>query len=232
MNYTSKLRQAACSRLFIMGGIFSGTEQSAGVSAGVIVPVKSFSKAKQRLAPQLSPSERADLARAMATHVVSVAEPFEVFVVCDDAEVASWARSLGAEPVMCPEAGLNPAVTRGVEHLRRRGFRQAVIAHGDLPLAAGFAQFADEQFSYDSAEASVCIAPDRWEKGTNVLSVPADCDFPFSYGPDSFRRHIREADRLGLAVKIHRDPSLAWDIDLPRDLNPEVLTALPVGAFA
>lgn len=213
--------------LFIMGSCSAGnTAVNAAQSAGVVVPVKAFSKAKQRLAPQLSPSERADLARAMAAHVVSAAVPFEVFVVCDDAEVASWAKSLGAEPVMCPGVGLNPAVTQGVEHLRHQGFSRAIIAHGDLPFATGFAQFADGQIAGGDAEASVGIAPDRWGKGTNVLSVPTDCGFRFNYGPGSFHRHAREAERLGLTVKIHRDASLAWDIDFPCDLNPEVLRLL------
>ena len=198
-----------------MGNAYANAAQS----AGVVVPVKAFSKAKQRLAPQLSPSERADLARAMAAHVVSAAAPFKVFVVCDDAEVANWAKRLGVDPIMCPGAGLNPAVVQGVEHLRHQGFHRAIIAHGDLPFATGFAQFADGQSADDGAEASVGIAPDRWRKGTNVLSVPADCDFRFSYGPGSFHRHAQEANRLGLHVRIHRDISLTWDIDLPRDLK-------------
>ena len=159
----------------------------------------------------------------MATHVVSVAAPFEVFVVCDDTEVAGWARSLGVGVVMCPGVGLNRAVSQGVEHLRRQGFHRAIIAHGDLPFASGFARFAGEG---TGDEATAYIAPDRWGKGTNVLSVPADCDFRFNYGPWSFQRHAQEAERLDLTVKIHRDASLAWDIDLPSDLNPEILLLL------
>lgn len=206
-------------------GVFSMDTPSAGVvqPAGVVVPVKAFSQAKQRLAPQLSASERADLARIMAAHVVSVAAPFAVFVVCDDLEVADWARGLGVEVVMCPGVGLNRAVSQGVEHLRRQSFRRAIIAHGDLPFASGFAQFAGEGAG---EEASAYIAPDRWESGTNVLSIPVDNDFSFSYGPGSFRRHTEEAKRLDLKVEICRDADLAWDIDLPRDLNPEVLAHL------
>ena len=188
-------------------------------SAGVVVPVKAFSRAKQRLAPQLSPSERAELARVMAAHVVSVAEPFEVFVVCDDDEVASWAIRLSARTIMCPGAGLNLAVAQGVEHLRLQGFNRAIIAHGDLPFASGF-----EQFANDGAEVS--IAPDRWENGTNVLSVPTDSNFTFSYGPRSFHRHTQEAKRLSLPLIIHRDTALAWDIDLPRDLKAEALAQI------
>ena len=195
-------------------------------SAGVVVPVKAFSQAKQRLSPQLSASERADLARLMATHVVSVAAPFEVFVVCDDTEVAGWARGLEVGVVMCPGVGLNRAVAQGVAHLRQQGFARAIIAHGDLPFASGFARFAGEGAEDSSEEAVAYIAPDRWESGTNVLSIPAGIDFAFSYGPGSFSRHVEEARRLGLKVEICRDADLGWDIDLPRDLKPEVFDTL------
>ena len=195
-------------------------------SAGLVVPVKAFSQAKRRLSPQLSASERADLARLMATHVVSVAAPFEVFVVCDDTEVAGWASALGVSVVMCPGVGLNRAVAQGVQHLQQHGFARAIIAHGDLPFASGFARFAGEGAEGGSEEAVAYIAPDRWEGGTNVLSIPASSDFAFSYGPGSFSRHVEEAQRLGLKVEICRDADLGWDIDLPRDLKPEVLETL------
>ena len=194
-------------------------------SAGLVVPVKAFSQAKQRLSPQLSASERAELARLMATHVVSVAAPFEVFVVCDDIEVKEWARGLGVGVVMCPGVGLNRAVAQGVQHLQQHGFARAIIAHGDLPFASGFTRFAGEA-EKSSEEAVAYIAPDRWESGTNVLSIPADTDFVFSYGPGSFGRHVEEAQRLGLKVEICRDADLGWDIDLPRDLKPEVFETL------
>ncbi len=41
----------------------------------VLVPIKAFSQAKKRLAPKLSPQERAELAREMARHVLRVAKP-------------------------------------------------------------------------------------------------------------------------------------------------------------
>lgn len=196
-------------------------------SAGVVVPVKAFSQAKRRLSPRLSASERAELARLMATHVVSVAAPFEVFVVCDDLGVKDWAEGLGVSVVMCPGVGLNRAVAQGVEHLRQHGFDRAIIAHGDLPFASGFARFAGEGASEEAGEKAVAyIAPDRWEAGTNVLSIPAGADFAFSYGQGSFTRHFEEARRLGFKVEICRDADLAWDIDSPLDLKPEVLETL------
>ncbi|HVM15492.1 MAG TPA: hypothetical protein VM287_14350, partial [Egibacteraceae bacterium] len=89
----------------------------------VLVPVKSFGEAKARLSPALDAPHRAELARAMATHVVTSAAPLPTAVVCDDAEVAEWARELGALVVWEPERGLNRAVEAGVARLAGGGAR-------------------------------------------------------------------------------------------------------------
>jgi 2-phospho-L-lactate guanylyltransferase len=52
-----------------------------------------------------------------------------------------------------------------------------------------------------------------------VLSVPVGVPFRFAYGPGSFRRHVAEAERLGLHVRVVRDPDLAFDVDVPDDLE-------------
>ena len=178
--------------------------------AAVLVPVKAFGRAKIRLSPVLSPAERIDLARRMATHVVRVAAPLPVAVVCDDSEVADWATSLGAEVVWCPGTGLNGAVTRGFAELAARGVTDVIVAHSDLPGARRFAHLV--------AESGVTAVPDRRADGTNVLCVPTGVQFDFSYGAGSFRRHCAEALRLGLGVRVLRDPDLTWDVDTPEDL--------------
>ena len=52
----------------------------------------------------------------------------------------------------------------------------------------------------------------------NVLRLPAGSDFRFSYGPGSFRAHRAEAVRLGLPVRVLRQPDLAYDVDWPADV--------------
>ncbi len=186
-----------------------------GASIGpiaVLVPVKAFGEAKLRLAPALDPPARAELARAMATHVVTSASPLPVAVVCDDAEVATWARELGALVVWEPERGLNRAVEAGVARLAANGARRVVVAHGDLPQAAAGRLGQVARF------AGVTLVPDHRENGTNVICVPGDAGFTFSYGPGSFARHGAEAHRLGLELRVVRDPSLSHDVDLPADL--------------
>ncbi len=179
--------------------------------AAVLVPVKAFHQAKLRLGSVLSAAERGALARRMATHVVRIAAPLPVTVVCDDPEVATWAEATGAEVVWCPGTGLNGAVTRGVAVLAARGVAEVVVAHGDLPGARGFGHLI--------GAGGVTAIPDQRADGTNVLCVPTGTGFGFSYGAGSFRRHCAEARRLGLSLRIRHDPGLTWDVDVPEDLR-------------
>ena len=191
-------------------------------TAAVLVPVKAFAAAKVRLKAALSPAERAGLARRMADRVVSAAAPLPVAVVCDDPGVRAWADAAGARVLWRPGLGLNGAVQSGIEALAEAGFARVVVAHGDLPLAERFDWVAD----FDG----VTLVPDRRDDGTNVACVPVDVGFRFAYGGGSFRRHAAEARRLGLPLRVVRDPVLGWDVDLPADLaHPDPLPILRSG---
>lgn len=178
----------------------------------MLVPVKAFDRAKLRLAPVLSHEQRAAKARAWATHVVAAAAPLPVAVVCDDEAVASWARGLGASVVWEPGLGLNRAVAAGVDALADGGARKVIVAHADLPYAGPLAWVA----GFDG----VTLVPDQRDDGTNVLAVPTRAGFRFAYGAGSFRRHQQEARRVGLALRVVREPGLTHDIDVPADLLP------------
>jgi len=93
---------------------------TSGHRAVVVVPVKAFAHAKMRLAPVLGPEQRAALARKMAEHVLAAAAPLPVVVVCDDEDVATWARHQGARPLPEPGLGLNGAVNAAVTLLGQK----------------------------------------------------------------------------------------------------------------
>lgn len=178
----------------------------------MLVPVKAFAGAKARLAPAMSGGDREALVRAMAEAVLRAAHPLPVSVVCDDAAVAAWASSMGAGVVWTPARGLNGAVTHGVSVLAEGGAGTVIVAHADLPLAVELASVAD----FDG----VTLVPDRRDDGTNVAAVPGTTGFRFSYGPGSFARHAAECRRIGLPLRVLREPLLSWDVDLPADLVP------------
>jgi 2-phospho-L-lactate guanylyltransferase len=184
------------------------------VDVAVLVPVKDFRQAKVRLAGALAPWERAALARSMASNVVAAADSLPVYVVCDDSEVAAWAEAARAAVLWRPGLGLNGAVTDGVETLGRQGVGRVIVAHSDLAWAAHLPD--------------VTLIPDRRDDGTNVACVPTDAGFVFAYGPGSFRRHAAEGRRLGLGVRVVREPRLGWDVDVPDDLaHPALEEVLP-----
>jgi 2-phospho-L-lactate guanylyltransferase len=167
-----------------------------------------------RLAPALAPGAREQLARAMAARVLDAAGALPRAVVCDDDEVAAWAVSHGALVLWEPGRGLDGAVQAGVTRLAARGARRVIVAHADLPQARDLAWVA--RFP------GVTLVPDRRDDGTNVACVPTDARFSFSYGPGSFARHSAEARRLGLPLRVVREPGLGHDVDLPVDLPADL----------
>ncbi len=176
----------------------------------VLIPVKAFREAKLRLAPAMSAPERAALAQKMATRVVASAAGLPVAVVCDDVEVATWARQLGALVIWEPGRGLNGAVQEGVARLAAAGAGLVVVAAGDLPLAT--------DLRWITHFPGVTIVPDRRRDGTNVIAVPTNVGYTFSYGPGSFARHLDEARQLGLPIRVVHSIPLGWDVDIPDDL--------------
>ena len=148
----------------------------------VLVPVKAFADAKARLSAVLAPDQRNALARWTADRVVAAAGELPVYVACDDDEVAKWAVDRGAIVLWHPGAGLNGAVSRSVAQLAQEGATHVVVAHGDLPLAHDLAGLI--------VPGAVTLVPDAHRDGTNVVAVPSELGFAFSYGPNSFQRHL------------------------------------------
>lgn len=181
------------------------------MSVALVVPVKSFTIAKGRLAGVLTPPEREALARECAESVVRAGSPWPVYVVCESDDIAAWTRDIGAISVRAQGTGLNEAVADGVSAVRADGIDHVVIAHSDLPLARNF----EHLVVADTAT----IVPDRHRDGTNVLSVPVARMFPTSYGARSFAAHLATAERLTLTVRVIDDSDLSLDLDTVDDLE-------------
>lgn len=182
---------------------------------GVLVPVKSFALAKQRLTDHLDGERRNLLARWCAQRVIKAGHPFEVFVVCDSDDVEHWAAELGVATIRSNNHGLNPSIEYATQVLATRGFDLALVVHGDLPLASSFGHLV--------ADGWLTIVPDVRYDGTNAMVIPTALTgrFAFQYGRGSFRRHVVEAVSHWPSVRVVRDELLARDLDTPDDLLDE-----------
>ena len=182
----------------------------------IVVPVKGFTTAKDRLSGALSSVERRDLARRLAENVLRVAltiDDCEVLVVTDDDAVFAWASELGATALRQRRSGLNGAVSDAREKVASLGCEWVLVTHADLvdatPLGTTVAGLRP---------GVVTLVPDRHDDGTNVLALDCGIDFDTHYGPGSFPAHLAEAASRGLEVEVVRNARLALDVDEPGDL--------------
>jgi 2-phospho-L-lactate guanylyltransferase len=181
--------------------------------AGVVIPVRAFALGKARLADQLDDATRTELARRLADRVAAASAELPTVVVSSASDVCDWARARGLD-VLDDPATLDDAAAAGCRWVATRDCARAVIAHADLPFARSLAPLAR-----DGARPIVAMVPCHRDDGTTVLSVPVDVPFRFAYGPGSFRRHAAEARRLGLGFRVVRDAELAFDVDVPDDVD-------------
>ena len=209
----------------------------------LVVPVRGFDDAKSRLSASLSPVQRRTLARNCATGVLRRDVPCLKFVVCDDDEVETWARTCGAIPIRVESRGLNASLHEATPHIvENYPADMLMIVHADLPLPneldrviAVLQSALDDDSSSDfkndfNNNGRVLINPDRHRDGTNVLALSQSLigKWQFAYGENSFTHHQHEAHRLNCQVDIFESMYLGFDIDTSEDLqHPVIADILP-----
>jgi 2-phospho-L-lactate/phosphoenolpyruvate guanylyltransferase len=186
------------------------------VSTWARVPVKARSAGKQRLATALPEPARAQLVRLMLRHVLGVlADCPEI----DNILVMSPERDEvppGIEWLSDPAAQMNDALLLAVRELQARGATCVAIIAADLPLLAA----AEVRELVRAGVASgTAIAPDRGGTGTNALCVRLPTAFRFQFGPGSFAAHSEQLMAGGRAPLAVAQAGLAFDVDLPADLE-------------
>jgi 2-phospho-L-lactate/phosphoenolpyruvate guanylyltransferase len=187
-----------------------------------ILPIKTYSRAKQRLAEAVGAPERRELAEAMVGDVLealgAVAAVDRLVVVTAEALAADAARAVGAELVHdADEAGQSAAAALGVEAALARGADRVLLVPGDCPALA-----PDELGALLARRGplpDVVIVPDRHGSGTNALLIAPPAAIEPSFGAGSFARHAARARAAGAAVHVAQVPSLGLDVDTPDDLE-------------
>ena len=188
--------------------------------ATAVLPVKRFAAAKQRLAPGMGASHRAELAAAMLEDVldaIAAARSVErTVVVTSEPRAAELASAAGAELVADPdERGHSGAALAGIARARELGAERVVLLPIDCPLLAPREL---ERLLTGMPERYVGVVPDRHGTGTNALALaPPDAIEP-SFGEGSCARHVAAARAAGVPYGVEELPSLALDLDTPADV--------------
>ena len=187
-----------------------------------VVPIKDFAHAKQRLSGLLTPAQRQQLARTMATAVLTaladVPDLAGIAVVTVNAEAAALAQRFGARVITeGAEDGHTGAVDGARRVLAAEGQAGILTMPGDIPLVT-----PDEVRAVLAATQpapAFTIVPAHDELGSNaVLCNPAG-SVPLRFGDDSYFPHLAAARHCGIEPTIVRLPGIGLDIDHPVDLR-------------
>jgi 2-phospho-L-lactate guanylyltransferase len=185
----------------------------------VLLPVKDFRNAKQRLASALDATTRTNLARAMLADVLhAVAHstvPDRVVVFTASSEVAQMAEEFGFDVAI--EAAVNghsAAVNLMVEKLSSNATQILSIA-GDLPRLRPH----EIDFVMNNAVEPITILPSRDGTGTNGILFLPPASIQMEYGEGSFSRHMSKASAAGHRIEVLNIPGIAFDVDTPEDLQ-------------
>lgn len=192
------------------------------MSLWAIVPVKPLRRSKSRLAPRLTPDQRALLSESMLRHTLDVVRQVaridKVLVVSRDPRALALARRHGARTISEPARGqLNRALTRATALAHDFGADAVLVLPADLPLL----EVDDVELLLQSLPPppAVVLSPDHRGDGTNALLLSPPGLIEYEFGPQSFQNHRAAAMQAGARVVICRRDSLGRDVDVPEDLN-------------
>ncbi len=186
-----------------------------------LVPVKDLGKAKERLSPILSKSERIMIAHAMLEDVLSALKGSKFltkrFVVTLDSDAIELANKLEIEIILeTKQDSESDSVDFSSKVCKEMGAESVLVIPGDAPLIRP--EDIDFILKREKTSPSAILVPSTDELGTNaILRKPPDV-FPSRFGHDSFRKHIDEAKKKDIKFNIYDLPRIALDIDEPKDL--------------
>lgn len=186
-----------------------------------MIAIKPFGDAKERLATGLDPSQRRQLAEAMARDVLNAIGQCEqldkVLVVSSEPTIEQLAEGIADAVIEDPVTGHNDAAKLAAKWAIEQGCKRILMLPGDCPLLDPeeiddlIARSRDDRLE-------LAVIPDRMGTGTNALVISPPDAVESSFGPNSRQRHIALGLAHGLRTAELEVKSLALDLDTAEDL--------------
>jgi 2-phospho-L-lactate guanylyltransferase len=187
----------------------------------ILVPVKDLSTAKQRLAAVLDQPARTELAQVMLHDVVSALAAWPGRPACALVTGDPFALELALQYdfEIIPDPA-NPGETGAIEMATdicvARGIDSTLVIPADIPLIQAGEL---EQILEQAPHQGTVLAPAADGRGTNAaFRRPANL-FRLRFGNDSFKPHLAAARATGKPCIVLQLPSIAVDVDNPKDLQ-------------
>ena len=186
----------------------------------VIIPVKTFSKAKTRL--DISSDKVEKLCKVMLEEIVQTATISpridKVIIVTKEPAVTEIAQKYNAYIIPDEnEESVNSAVALADKFLLENNFDESIVLPQDIPYIK--TQDIDFMLNFMTPPNFAIIIPSRRFDGTNALMrMPIDL-MKTHYDEDSYKIHMNTAKEHTLNVAMVFVKRIMWDVDNMEDLN-------------
>jgi len=186
----------------------------------VIIPVKTFSKAKSRL--DLDNDVKEELCKIMfeeVLHTISISNTIDsIVVVTKDPKVVDIAKKFDTVIIDDDdESGVNHAVSLADKYLITKNFDASIVFPQDIPFMK--TQDIDFLLQFFCSPKCALIVPSRKFDGTNaLLRLPIDL-MDTHYDEDSYKIHLQTGKEKTENTSLVFVKRIMMDIDGLDDLN-------------
>lgn len=186
----------------------------------VVVLIKDFDSAKERLRPAMGAQSRRALARRNARLAVDAAKAGDhVLVVAGGEEVAEMSAAWGADVLLEPrEEGQNVAAQRGIKRAVEGGAQAVLLLSSDLPLVTADSVRGMLVAAARRKPPVVVAVPAIGRGGTNALYLHPPDAIGMHFGDESLSKFRQDAQARRVNFVVHHSDAMALDIDEPSDL--------------
>jgi 2-phospho-L-lactate guanylyltransferase len=185
------------------------------MKCSLVIPVKTFSSGKSRLASKISLNDRKNLIATCLKNTIELAKKSDyidkIVVVSNGEQVKSFADTLEVE-CHFNNLPLNQALRKSVALLGQH-CQKIIISPADTILLQNF-----EAILNGLKNNRIVLCPDRHRTGTNIIAHDSELEFCYRYGPKSFGKHLFESLTFNRPIEILQEVQYSFDIDTLEDI--------------
>ena len=188
------------------------------MSIWALVPFKGAAGAKRRLESLLSEEEREGLVYAMLRDVLGALTRCPslggVLLVSRDRTAHELAVEFGVRPFVESATDLRAAVVEASDFVARElAAAGTLFVPGDVPLVQPV-----DIAAVLRGHQQVTLVPDANDVGTNAAASSPPNAFEYLFDGKSFKPHLANAAKVGIAARVVRRRALGLDVDTPAEL--------------
>lgn len=142
----------------------------------------------------------------------------QIAVISHDPSALHISREMGVRTIQeTRNTEINNALRKATQAIMASNASKLLIVPADLPLI--LPEDIAGLLCKSNYEEEIIISPDNKLCGTNALFVNPIGILDYDFGLWSFRKHIEQAQRKKIHVEIYNNERIAFDLDLPEDLE-------------